>query len=62
MLKWQENLINDIMAVNEEGLWVHQKYGYSVPRRNGKTEDAIAICVWALKENLRVLYVLSISS
>lgn len=36
--EWQELLLYDIMAVNDEGLWVHQKYGYSVPRRNGKNE------------------------
>lgn len=43
MLIWQENLLKDIMAINEEKLWVHQKYGCSVPRRNGKSEDALAI-------------------
>ena len=36
--EWQTNLTNDILAVNEDGLWVHTKFGYSVPRRNGKGE------------------------
>lgn len=36
--EWQSLLIYDILAVNEEGLWVHTKYGYSIPRRNGKNE------------------------
>ena len=36
--EWQESLVNDILAVNDDGLWVHPKYGYSVPRRNGKGE------------------------
>ena len=36
--EWQELMLSDIMAVNEDGLWVHTKFGYSVPRRNGKTE------------------------
>ena len=27
-----------IMAVDEDGLWVHQKFGYAIPKRNGKTE------------------------
>ena len=36
--EWQATLINDILAVNDDGLWVHPKYGYSVPRRNGKGE------------------------
>lgn len=35
---WQENLLKDIMATGKNGLWVHQKFGYSVPRRNGKNE------------------------
>lgn len=37
-LEWQEQLLYDILAVNENGLWTHTKYGYSVPRRNGKSE------------------------
>lgn len=38
--EWQELLLSDILAVNEDGLWVHTKFGYSVPRRNGKNEIA----------------------
>ena len=36
--EWQELIVNDLLAVNEDGLWVHPKFGYSVPRRNGKGE------------------------
>lgn len=36
--EWQELLIYDMMAKNEDGLWVHTKFGYSLPRRNGKNE------------------------
>lgn len=36
--EWQELLVYDILAVNEEELWVHTKVGYSLPRRNGKNE------------------------
>lgn len=36
--EWQATLVNNILAVNDDGLWVHPKYGYSVPRRNGKGE------------------------
>lgn len=39
--QWQELMIYDIMAVNEEDLWVHTKFGYSVPRRNGKNEVVV---------------------
>lgn len=35
---WQRNLLEPILATNDEGLWVHTKFGYSVPRRNGKNE------------------------
>lgn len=56
MLPWQESRTYDIMAVDDEGLWVHQKYGYSVPRRNGKSEMALARCVWGLKNGERILY------
>ena len=38
--EWQKNLLNAILAVNDEGLWVHMKFGFSVPRQNGKNEVA----------------------
>ncbi len=38
---WQELLIYDIMAVNEDGLWVHTKFGEEIPRRNGKNEVVV---------------------
>ena len=55
-LEWQAALTYDIMAVNDEGLWVHQKFGYSVPRRNGKSEMALARCIWGLNHSERILY------
>ena len=55
-LEWQEALTFDIMAVDDDGLWIHQKFGYSVPRRNGKSEMAIARCAWGLKHGERILY------
>lgn len=36
--EWQELLLYDILATNDDGLWTHTKFGYSVPRRNGKNE------------------------
>ncbi len=56
MLEWQSALTYDIMAVDGDGLWVHQKFGYSVPRRNGKSEMALARCIWGLKNSERILY------
>ena len=32
--EWQELLLSDILAVNDDGLWVHTKFGYEVPRLN----------------------------
>lgn len=36
--EWQKNLLANILAVNEDELWTHTKFGYSLPRRNGKNE------------------------
>lgn len=56
MMEWQVALMYDIMAVDSEGLWIHQKFGYSVPRRNGKSEMALARCLWGLRNRDRILY------
>ena len=48
--QWQELLLCDILAVNEDGLWVHTKYGYSLPRRNGKNEVVTMVELKALEE------------
>lgn len=39
--EWQALQLNNILATNEDGLYVHSTYGYSVPRRNGKGEILI---------------------
>lgn len=38
VLKWQVDLLKHILARDKDGLWVYSKFGYSVPRRNGKSE------------------------
>ena len=40
-MEWQEIQMMDIMAVDDNGQWLHMKYGYSIPRRNGKSEILI---------------------
>ena len=55
-LEWQEIQMYDILAVNEEGLWVHTKYGYSVPRRNGKNEIAVMRELYGLTHGERILH------
>lgn len=54
--EWQELMISDILAVNDEGLWVHTKCGYSVPRRNGKNEVVVIREMWGLKNNESILH------
>lgn len=54
--EWQVNLVNDILAVNDDDLWTHASFGYSVPRRNGKNEIAVIIELFALFEGEKVLH------
>lgn len=54
--EWQHNILKDIMAVDENGLWAHQKFGYSIPRRNGKTEIVYMLELWALENGLSTLH------
>lgn len=56
VLEWQTLLLYDIMAKDPEGLWVHQKYGISVPRRNGKSELVLVRCLYGLKSGEKILY------
>ena len=55
-IPWQELLISDMLAVNDDGLWVHTKYGYSVPRRNGKNEIAVIRELHGLENGERILH------
>lgn len=54
--EWQALMLNDIMSVNDEGLWVHTKFGYSVPRRNGKTEILTQREMWGLFNGEHILH------
>lgn len=53
---WQELMLEDIMAVNADGTFVHMKYGWSIPRRNGKSEILIMRAMWGVTHGRRVLY------
>lgn len=53
---WQELIMSDMMAVNENGDWVHQKFGYSVPRRNGKNECIVMRELWGLEHAQRICH------
>lgn len=54
--KWQVNLLKEILSVNRKGLWVHTKYGYSVPRRNGKNEIVAMRELWGLAHGEKILH------
>ncbi len=54
--EWQVELAKDLFAVNEDGLWVHTKFGYSIPRRNGKTELIVIREIQGLLNGEQVLH------
>lgn len=53
---WQEKLVNDLFAVNEEELWTHSKFGYAIPRRNSKTEVVYMAELWGLFHGMSILH------
>ena len=55
-MEWQEIQMMDIMAIDEEGQWLHMKYGYSIPRRNGKSELLVMRELWGLLHGERILH------
>lgn len=54
--QWQELMMYDIMAVDGGGLWRHMKFGWSIPRRNGKSELLIMRSIWGLLHGESILY------
>lgn len=54
--EWQKLMIFDILAVNDDGLWVHTKFGYAVPRRNGKNEIVAIREMYGLKNGEHILH------
>lgn len=55
-LEWQKLLIYDIMARTPDNLWTHSKFGYAVPRRNGKNEIVLMRELWGLKHGEKILH------
>jgi len=56
VLKWQKNIIKDILACTNKGAYVHRKYGLAISRRNGKTEIFLMRELYALTHGERVLH------
>ena len=54
--EWQKLLIYDMLVYNDDGLWVHTKFGYSVPRRNGKNEVVTIREIYGLINGEQILH------
>lgn len=55
-MEWQELIVYDLLAYNDEGLFVHTKFGYSIPRRNGKNEIVSIIELWGILNGKKILH------
>lgn len=55
-MEWQEKQIEYILSLNDEGLWVHTKYGLAVPRRNGKNEVVVMRELFGLMEGEKICH------
>lgn len=55
-LEWQELISYDILAINDDGLWVHSTFGYSVPRQNGKNEVVSMRELWGLFNDEKIIH------
>lgn len=55
-LPWQKNVLHHMMAVNDDGLWLHSRFGFSVPRQNGKNEVIAIREMYGLMCGERILH------
>lgn len=53
---WQKFLTDAILAVNDDGLWTHMTFGFSVPRQNGKNEVIAIRERYGLEKGERILH------
>lgn len=54
--EWQKLMLKDIMAQNSDKKWTHTRFGYSIPRRNGKNEVVAIRELWGLYNNEKILH------
>lgn len=54
--EWQALMLYDIMALDDSGLWLHMKFGWSIPRRNGKSEILIMRSLYGVTHGEKILY------
>lgn len=55
-LPWEEALTYDILAVDGDGRYIHRKFGYEVPRRNGKGEILIIRELYGLAKGEKIMH------
>jgi len=53
---WQKLLLMDILATNQDGLFVHSRFAIVVPRRNGKNEVIAMREMWGLVNDQKILH------
>lgn len=56
LLPWQKNLIEKILAINRDGLYTHQAFGFAVPRQNGKNEIIATREIYGLINGERIMH------
>lgn len=54
--EWQKNILKHVYAINDDGLWTHTKFGYSLPRRNGKNEVVVIREMEGLHRGEKILH------
>lgn len=55
-MPWQQSVIYDMTAIDDDGLWTHSRYGFSVPRQNGKNEVISIRELCGLQNGERILH------
>lgn len=55
-MDWQKMLVYDILSITEDGLWVHNRFGYEIPRQNGKGEVVAIIEMWKLQNGEKIMH------
>src|SRR5690625_4860094 len=53
---WQRFIVDAILAKNEDDLWTHMDFGYSVPRQNGKNEIVAIRELFGLNKGEKILH------
>lgn len=53
---WQKGILEDMLAYNDDNLWTHSTFGYSVPRQNGKNEVVTMREMYGLAKGERILH------